>query len=446
MTRTLTALLLLVAIGFTADTLAAESSPSDFAYGMSIETSAPAAAYRLTVPVEVYRNITHEDLRDLRVFNGSGQPVPYQLQQPQPQATARSESPPLPLFPLRGDARVSLEGLRVTIQSTGAALDLHTGATAAEPGAITGYVIDSRDLKPPVSGLQLHWQEAAAEFSGSMRIETSDDLGSWRTVRSDAPVLNLRASGSQLVQSRIEVPSTKASFWRLSWIGKAAPFELTSVVAESTPEPNNVPRSSVTLAGLQVPGKPGELTFDLAAKLPVSQVNLELPEANSAVRVELLSRRRATDPWRSVTQAEFYRVRNGSSDRRNPPISIALNFDRLWLAREVQPSVAIEGVKLQATWNDAEVVFLAKGDAPFLLAYGNASAQPSTTVLGSLLDGIVVSPARADRAHPLGGAERLQPPPRTVPWKLAVLWVVLGCGVMLLAWMAYRLSREVGAR
>lgn len=116
------------------------------------------------------------------------------------------------------------------------------------------------------------------------------------------------------------------------------------------------------------------------------------------------------------------------------------------LAREAQPSVAIGDVKLQATWNDAEVVFLAKGDGPFLLAYGNASAQPSTTVLGSLLDGIVVSPARADRAHPLGGAERLQPPPRTVPWKLAVLWVVLGGGVMLLAWMAYRLSREVGAR
>ncbi len=176
------------------------------------------------------------------------------------------------------------------------------------------------------------------------------------------------------------------------------------------------------------------------------RVNLALPEANSAVRVQLLSRSRATDPWRPITQAEFYRVRNGSSDRRNPPIPIPLNFDRLWLAREVQPSVTIGDVRLQAIWNDAEVVFLAKGDGPFLLAYGNASAQPATTVLGSLLDGIVVSPARADHAHPLGGAGRLQPPPRTVPWKLAVLWAVLGGGVMLLAWMAYRLSREVGAR
>ena len=83
-------------------------------------------------------------------------------------------------------------------------------------------------------------------------------------------------------------------------------------------------------------------------------------------------------------------MRNGSSDRRNPPIPIPLNFDRLWLAREVQPSVTISDVRLQAIWNDAEVVFLAKGDGPFLLAYGNASAQPATTVLGSLLDRMVL--------------------------------------------------------
>ena len=113
MIRTLGAFLLLASVVFTSATPAAGSSPSDFSYGMSIETSAPAAAYRLTLPVEVYRQITHEDLRDLRVFNGSGQPVPYGLRRPEPKETVQSESPPLPLFPLRGDARVSLEGLRV---------------------------------------------------------------------------------------------------------------------------------------------------------------------------------------------------------------------------------------------------------------------------------------------------------------------------------------------
>jgi hypothetical protein len=36
-----------------------------------------------------------------------------------------------------------------------------------------------------------------------------------------------------------------------------------------------------------------------------------------------------------------------------------------------------------------------------------------------------------------------QPAPRVVPWKLLILWSTLGVGIMLLGWMAYRLSREV---
>ncbi len=45
----------------------------------------------------------------------------------------------------------------------------------------------------------------------------------------------------------------------------------------------------------------------------------------------------------------------------------------------------------------------------------------------------------------LGGADRLRPPPRTVPWRMTVLWLALGLGVVLLAWMAYRLSKELGS-
>src|SRR2546423_6159209 len=98
---------------------AADLSPQDFAYGMPITTPAPAAAYRVAVPLEVYRNVVHEDLSDLRIFNARDEVVPYELQQPQPMPVARSEGPSLPLFPLRGDSRVTLLGLRLTIQSQG---------------------------------------------------------------------------------------------------------------------------------------------------------------------------------------------------------------------------------------------------------------------------------------------------------------------------------------
>lgn len=446
MSRSIRSLLLLLLAGAGGSAAAADLRPQDFAYGMPIEAPTAGTAYRFTVPVEVFTKVAHEDLRDLRVFNAAGEPVPYEVRQARPKPAARPQGASLPLFPLHGGARASLNGVRVTIHSQGTAVDLQTGAASPDPHVITSYVLDARELAQPLSGLELHWPNGAPEFSGSVRIEASDDLGSWRMVKGDAPVIHLLTDGAELIQNRLEFPSTKAGFWRLTWLGKTAPFELTSVAAETTLAEPPAPQSTVTVAGSPAKDKEGELGFDLGARLPVTEVNLSLPQANSVLKLELLSRARTTDSWRPVTRGEFYRVSTGASDHSNEPIRIPTNFDRYWLARRVQPSGPIGAVRLQATWDAMDLVFLARGAGPFVLAYGNASAGPSNVTLEPLVKGVTVVQAHAGPSYVLGGAERLRPPARTVPWRMAVLWSALALGVVLLAWMAYRLSKELGSR
>jgi uncharacterized protein DUF3999 len=437
------ALVLLPAtLGWTAD---AELSPKDFAYGMPITVPAPAAAYRVAIPLEVYRKIVHDDLSDLRVFNASGEVVPYELQEPQPKPASRPPEQSLPLFALRGNARAALDGVRVTIQSLGTAVNVQADAAAAESQTINGYVLDARELTLPVLALQLHWPDDQPEFSGNIRVESSDDLGSWQLVKSDAPVVNLRTNDAQLVQSRLELPSTKAKFWRLTWVSKTPPFELTSVTANVTPDRRDAERSSLSVVGTLVNDKRQEFSFDLAARLPVNQINIELPESNSVAKFQLLSRARSTDAWRPITHGEFYRVQNTGSERRNDAITIPRNSDRYWLARLDQASGPMKDgtPKLEASWNAEDVIFLARGNGPFLLAYGNASAVAANASLSPLLSGVTVLRAQLDDPHSVGGSARLLPPARAFPWKLTVLWAVLGLGVALLAWMAYRLSREL---
>ena len=444
MSWTVPALVVVLACGASGMTFAAELHPEDFAYGMPIETPGAGTAYRFTVPVEVFMKAAHEDLRDLRVFNARGEVVPYELRQAPAKPTTRPPGPSLPLFPLHGEARASLNGLRVTIHSEGTAVDLQAAGAPPDPHVITSYVIDAREIDEPLSGLQLHWADGAPEFSGSVRIESSDDLGSWHVVKSDAPVIHLFTGGSELIQSLLEFPSTKIKFWRLTWVGKTAPFELTSVTAEVALNQPIAPQSTVTASGSRVTNKENELNFDLGAKLPVTQVTLVLPESNSVLKIELLSRARTTDSWRSVTQGEFYRLSTGSSDHNNEPIRIPPDADRFWLARQTQPTGQIGDVKLQATWDAMDLVFLAQGPGPFVLAYGNAAAGPSGVALEPLIKGVTVVPAETGPSYVLGGAERLRPAPTTVPWRMAALWSALGLGVLVLAWMAYRLSRELG--
>jgi hypothetical protein len=446
MGRSVSALVVVLAFAASGVTFAAELHPEEFAYGMPIETQGAGTAYRFTVPVEVFMKAAHEDLRDLCVFNARGEVVPYELRQAPAQPTTRPPGASMPLFPLHGEARASLNGLRVTIHSEGTAVDLQTAGATRDPHVISSYLIDAREIAEPLSGLQLQWADGAAEFSGSVRIESSDDLGSWHVIKSDAPVIHLSTGGLELIQSRLEFPSTKAKFWRLTWVGKTAPFELTSVSAEVAVNEPSAPQSMVTASGSRVTNKENELSFDLGAKLPVTQVNLVLPESNSVLKIELLSRAHTTDSWRSVARGEFYRVSTASSDHNNAPIRIPTNADRFWLARQMQPPGQIGDVKLQATWPAIDLVFLAQGSGPFVLAYGNASADPTSVALEPLIKGVTAVPAETGPSYVLGGAERLRPPPTTVPWRMAALWSALGLGVLVLAWMAYRLSRELGPR
>lgn len=443
MSRPIAILILLLAAGAAGWSHAADLRPKDFAYGIPMRTPAAGAAYRLTIPLEVYRNVSHENLSDLRVFNGDGEEVPYELRPVAAQPSARTQEQVLPLFPLRADARATLDGVHVTVQSSGANVDLHASRGAPASPAIVSYVLDARTLDQPLSALRLHWPAGMPDFSGTVRVESSDDLSSWQMARASAPVVNLRSGAAMLVQDVVEFSDRKARFWRLTWLGKTAPFELTSISAREARREMPFPKSSVIVTGTPAARNHGEVTFDLGGPLPVTQVNLALPDSNSALSLELLSRARSTDPWRPVFSGEFYRLAAGTGERTNAPVSIETNFDRFWRVRRVQPGGALGPLRLQATWNAQEVLFLARGPGPYLLAYGNAADDDAASVsLEPLLQGITVQSATAGASFVLGGAGRLRS--GTVPWKMAILWGALGLAVLVLAWMAYQLTRQLG--
>jgi len=340
---------------------------------------------------------------------------------------------------------VKLDGLQISVQSLGTAVNVQTDQRSTEPPAITSYVVDARSLTLPLSALQLKWPDAAPDFSGSLRVESSDDLALWRLIKSESPVVNLRAEGAQLVQNRVEFPSTKAKFWRLAWVGKAAPFELRSVTAATAVGPPQAERVSLTVAATSRDDKRREFSFDLGTRLPVMQINIELPEPNSVTKLQVLSRAQSSDSWRELTEADFFRVQSGASERRNDPITIATDFDRYWLARVTSPEGGVHDVapKLQVAWNAQDLVFLARGNGPFVLAYGSSSALAASSELGPLLKDVTVQQAELGTPRSAGGPGRLQAAPRVVPWKMVILWSTLGLGILLLGWMAYRLSREV---
>jgi hypothetical protein len=418
-------------------------APQDFAFGLPVTTTQAAAAYRFPVPLAVYQNSYREDLGDLRLFNERGVAVPFSLNRPAAPAQIHKPAVALPLFPLREGTRVVIDGIRVTIDSPQSAIKLQTQNGGAVALSANQYVLDARALSSAVSALQLSWSDAASDYSGRVRVEASDDLGSWRPVAAASPIANLHANGQTLIESRIAIPATAAKFFRLIWLGAAPAFELTSVLAEPTDTVAEPDRALLDVVGRPDPANSGDYVFDLGARPPVSRVNVLLPVANTIVDVELSSRRAPQDPWRPVTRAGLYRLKTPDAEQQNAAFEIATDTDRYWRARfsrgPMPPSLPL---RLHVEWIPNEITFLAQGAGPFLLAYGNATAVSGEADFSNIPATLHFAPAIAGSPRVLGGADRLLAEPAAFPWRRSVLWGVLLLAVVLLAWMAYRVSKD----
>jgi hypothetical protein len=422
--------------------LAAAESPEDFAFGLPIVTSIDAAAYRFTLPLVVYQNTFGENLADVRVYNAQDEVVPYSLLGIVPSRT-RSIDTQLPLFPLPSGSRVAIDGVRVTIEAPGSALNLQTQPSGAANGAVSQYILDGRELTTAVEGLRLDWSATDLQYSGRIRVEASDDLGVWQMIASGAPVANLRANGQAIIQNRVSLAPTKAKFWRISWLGTAPALKLESVFAEFTDGPPQDARVSLDVAGTLDPSNPEYYLFDLGAHAPIDRVTLLLPEINTLANIEYSSRKGSIDAWRSIARTGVFRIAAADGDLQNAPLKIGVDRDRYWRIRWNSPGGASQGLlRLHVEWIPDRVVFLARGRGPFLLTYGNSTASAAEVDLNQMPASVEIGPATLGSPQVLGGPSRLQgraAPFRRMPF---ALWTALILAVAGLAWMAWRLVAE----
>ena len=417
-------------------------SPRDFAYAQLAIPARDAAAYRFSLPLAVYQN-TFQDLRDLRVFNAEGVVVPYSLSRPAAQSGTHKAPIALPLFPLHEGARVLIDGVHLTINSAGSAVNLQTQNGTTTNGVVRLYLLDARDADATFSSLQLVWPAAAAEYTGRLNVELSDDLAAWRLLVAAAPIANLHANGQALVANRVEFAPTKAKFWRLSWLGSAPNFEVTSILAEPAASPTEPTRAALDVIGIVDPKSPQEYTFDLDAHPPVSRLNVLLPDANTVMDIEVSSRSTTNAPWRIVTHSGFYRIKTPDAEQQTALLQVGTDTDRYWRARILGTGNSPQApLRLHVEWIPNEVTFLAQGHAPFQLAYGNASANGAEADLSHLPSTLQIAPATLGPSQVSGGATRLIAKPAPFPRMRVALWSVLLLAVVLLSWMAYRISKE----
>lgn len=426
-----------------------------FAYGLPVQVSGEQAFYELELPLVVYRESLRSDLGDIRVFNAAGQVVPHALRGPANQTLQQDVATfDLPFFPLAGNPDLQGDDLSIHVERTaeGTVIDVRAAgqAKAEEAGRVVSYLLDASGLKRRIDSLELTWPEDAPDFLAEVAIETSSDLVSWQRVTT-AAVARLSHLGSRFDQNRIVLPRANQRYLRLSWLSDQSPIQLSRIrVLSQESYVVEQPVKNRLLLAAQSAGK-NSYRFDLQGSLPISEVSIVLPEKNSLASMRLLSAATEKGPLQERWRGLVYNLANNGVQLATPPVKLAPQRHRFWeLALGESESMPGAAPQLEFGWQPVRLVFLSRGEGPYLVAFGSNRVEPASSPLDTLIKSSGYDARKAfEPQRVLPGEARLlageaaQSGSPAIPWKEYSLWGVLLLGVLLIGGLSFSLYRKL---
>ena len=440
--------------------LAANSppAPEHFAYGLKLEVSGANAFYEIELPLDVYQNITRDDLGDMRVFNSAGNVVPHALRKSTRKITKKDAvTTTLPFFPITSQANSKLNDISIHVNKNadGTIIDVSTTDKGEQEKAIVSYLIDATALKgKKIYALELLWEDSQEDFMARIDVQSSQDLNSWKN-SATATIARLNYQGDYLDRRKIETHNISAPYLRLTWPNDQPPIKLVAVevLTKKTRTMYTPKRNLLSHEASPVADKPGDYRIDLQGPLPVDTVKIILQEENSLANAAIYSSKTADNSnSRRQWQGMIYNINYQGTMVSTPSIAIGNRKDRYWT---IKIDKSENGINLppviEFSWQPDRLVFLAQGEAPFKLAYGSVGLESSNFQVASLLDryrsvsGSNFTP-KLISAGPrviLGGPTCLQTSIPLLPWRKYILWAILCGGVTMIGWMSISLYQQL---
>ena len=440
---------LLAAGGVVAESLVLD----DFAYGVPLQLDGDGALYTLPVPAEVYRRALRADLGDLRVFNGQGEVVPHLIQREPHSRQLAARRVPAKLYPLpTSESQPSEEELHIAIDKEGTLIDFYGGRLPLEGAGAGEYYLIQSDAA--VEQLYLQWGAVREPLLTQVTVHGSDDLNHWQLLVDKSTIAELNYQGHRLEQRALRLPSTAMKYYRIHWPPGSRGIPLRGV--ELSLRPQQQPVAGESVRPVPTGGGDDHYEFRLDGHYPVSRVSLQMPQRNTAVQARLLSRESEMASWQPRYEGLFYDLEREGQHLSSEPVGLLPALSHPLWRLEVPPSGGGLGSgvpQLELEWQPHRLLFVARGEMPFTLAFGRRETTADAMAIDPLLhrisadegQGRMIKTARAGSEFELGGESRLQAVAPPLPWKKWLLWAVLLSGVAILAVMVRTLYRQMNS-
>lgn len=425
-----------------------ELQPQDFASGQEIAIPSGQPFFRFDLPDDVYSQTAWPDLRDIRVFNGAGEQVPFARLLP---VSGKQERRRVVLQSFRLESKTpgGLPSIELDTHDRGVKVRVAPGATV-DAGAEYLLAVADQDLKTPITRLFLEWQDETSNWQQRVTVSVSSDLDQWRTVASSRPLLDLRTpDGQRLKHGEIAVEPTtpqSARYWKLRFAPGFSPT-LTNIDGEVTNAAP--PPAGVRLDAEARRDTDGSGIYTLQSKQPVARIRITPAAVNSVLPILLEGMGADEDAWQPIARTVAYRLNQNGVEEYSDPVPLE---GRLLKAIRLRPLNTSWGPSIPLVEIERDPVTLvvnARGAGPFLLAWGSRAADEGSVPLRMLVPAgtsmVDFPAAQAMALRTLGGPERLTAvsrAERAAAWQTTLVWIMLVGGAGLLALLAFRVWRE----
>jgi hypothetical protein len=417
--------------------------PDDFAGYMVLSGSA-GALLRFEIPGEVYRGLERTDRGDIRIFDAAGAMVPFLIRGVPPEEIT-PEPAEVPFFPWNGREGKNLpSGTDIEINTSGGVVRIKNQDPA--PGRNPVYLADLSGLAYIPSSLRLSLDHRGDYFNAPVTLYGGKELGEWRAFSRKQILAWYGNSGAN--RDTLELPAGEMAGPGPE--GAGIPYLLIAL-EEGAPPLDGV---TALFDPLRVPGIlretvwEGEKSADakfiryrMEGRYPARTIDFVLGEPDS-IPVMVKNRFNEGDDWILLGRETIFLFRGNGPPQKNDPIPL-FAFAPLWeleAAGEFSFSQVPRGV---VTWAPEEIIFLARGEGPWTLRYGNPGAAPLSE---ASLDPASLSHGEEELSRALptgeGGYEkRSSPPPaENHGYGQWILWGILFLGVAVLSILALSIA------
>ncbi len=450
---------------------AAEPTPQDFAEGIDITPDDNRALQWIGMPESYYRQSLRRGGGDLRVYNQAGQIVPHKIEQPVDRSEYQQQQP-LAYFPVYGRSRTDLDSLSLQIERSadGSLINIESqNQQAIADDQVIAYIIDVSKAnaaaeQASLKRLMFEWAEPEYGFINGLQVSASNDLEQWSSVTANQSLSRLDYAGQSLGKSHIDVAAASSSnYLRLSWPSEQPSLQVTAISGGyAWSKLTDGMRQQHLLLPMTFNAESddtlesGAYRFNTGGQFPLEQLSLVAIQEgqNEYYAGRLYSRADKDKTWTARGRVEQFRLNAEAGMVSSEPQTIDGIRDPHWLIRFEYPQQFPAGgaPAVRLGWRPERLLFLAQGQPPYTLAYGNPNVSPIKTSqsnwLGNLPEGVQAADATASAAlgsvYALGGPPVAQETEQQIPWDEVLLWGILITGVLLMFWMASRLYRQMG--